>query len=397
LSLTSGSIPTGLTFTPATGALSGTPTAVGTFNFTITATDSVGASLSQGYSITINSVVTFTTTPLALSPNAALNIPYSKTLTATGGTGTLTFTSGILPAGLTLNTSGVLSGTPSAVVTNFAFLVTVTDSVGATALATCTLTVTGVAPIINSVIVNPTSFAYVGQSVSVTIGSVTTDDGKPAIVTIQFGDGTAPISGLSATHLYTVKGVYQITITATNQTSGLVKTIVIPMTIGLSILGNSEIIGKNNGNTVQLGFGGKYTVNYGTRSKSTAYSRIVNLQFANGLTQDNLTGAAGTLTIGTGPNAVLYPFALTSKGNAKTNLLTGIAISIKDSTAQFTTVGDARLATYAESIGVTSNVTKITKLIPVTIEIPGKVYIYVQLEIAFNNPVGKVSAGKLTQ
>jgi hypothetical protein len=51
--VTSGAIPTGMTLASATGVLSGKPTAVGTFNFTITATDSLGAAGSQAYSIAI--------------------------------------------------------------------------------------------------------------------------------------------------------------------------------------------------------------------------------------------------------------------------------------------------------------------------------------------------------
>ena len=39
----SGALPAGLTFTASTGTLSGTPTASGTFNISVTATDTVGA------------------------------------------------------------------------------------------------------------------------------------------------------------------------------------------------------------------------------------------------------------------------------------------------------------------------------------------------------------------
>jgi hypothetical protein len=58
---------------------------------------------------------------------------YSQTLMATGGSGALTFskTAGTLPIGLNLSSSGVLSGTPVAA-GSFSFIVTVTDSMGAT-------------------------------------------------------------------------------------------------------------------------------------------------------------------------------------------------------------------------------------------------------------------------
>lgn len=58
---------------------------------------------------------------------------YSETISAQGGTGPYTFaiTSGALPAGLSLSTSGTISGTPTATGTS-TFTVTVTDSGGAT-------------------------------------------------------------------------------------------------------------------------------------------------------------------------------------------------------------------------------------------------------------------------
>jgi hypothetical protein len=75
-------------------------------------------------------------------PVGTVGVLYSRTLTATGGTGgfnTWTVSAGSLPAGLTLNpTSGVISGTPPAfvgatVTSNFS--ITVKDSAGATSAA----------------------------------------------------------------------------------------------------------------------------------------------------------------------------------------------------------------------------------------------------------------------
>lgn len=68
---------------------------------------------------------------------------YSQTLTATGGTGSKTWTidTGNLPAGLTLSSAGVVGGTPTAAGTpNVTFKVT--DSASATATKSLTVTVT---------------------------------------------------------------------------------------------------------------------------------------------------------------------------------------------------------------------------------------------------------------
>jgi hypothetical protein len=62
-------------------------------------------------------------------PNGKVGIPYNTSLTATGGGGTYTFTvtSGVLPNGLTLSPSGVLSGLPLEAVAGRAVVVTVSD------------------------------------------------------------------------------------------------------------------------------------------------------------------------------------------------------------------------------------------------------------------------------
>ncbi len=62
-------------------------------------------------------------------PNGSLGTPYNQTITATGGTAPYTFaiTAGALPNGLTLSTTGVLSGTPTLGGT-FNFTITATDS-----------------------------------------------------------------------------------------------------------------------------------------------------------------------------------------------------------------------------------------------------------------------------
>ena len=52
-SVLSGQLPTGLSLSPSSGTISGTPTAAGSFSFTIQAKDSTGATTSAGFSINI--------------------------------------------------------------------------------------------------------------------------------------------------------------------------------------------------------------------------------------------------------------------------------------------------------------------------------------------------------
>jgi hypothetical protein len=63
LALTGGTLPPGLAFDPATGAITGTPTTAGTFTFTITATNAAG-SFPQDYTVVINEAPVITTPPV---------------------------------------------------------------------------------------------------------------------------------------------------------------------------------------------------------------------------------------------------------------------------------------------------------------------------------------------
>ena len=132
-SITSGALPDGLSV-DNTGLISGTPAtdAVGTDNFTVQVTDSLGGTGSEDLSITIAAAPGVTTTSL---PNGTVGTAYSETLAASGGSGTYTIwsiTSGTLPDGLVLDSSaGVISGTPATdAVGTASFTVEVTDSLG---------------------------------------------------------------------------------------------------------------------------------------------------------------------------------------------------------------------------------------------------------------------------
>jgi hypothetical protein len=75
------------------------------------------------------------TAPVVLA-SAYLNQPFNFNLTATGGTVPYAWgiTTGMLPTGLALSGSGVISGTPTSV-GDFSFTYTVTDAVGASSTA----------------------------------------------------------------------------------------------------------------------------------------------------------------------------------------------------------------------------------------------------------------------
>lgn len=140
--VTAGALPAGLGLDSGTGAIAGTPSAAGSFNFTITATDNGSNAGNRAYALTINPGVVLTVNPASLTAGTN-GTAYSQTISAAGGTGTgYTFavTVGSLPGGLTLASNGTLSGTPNAAGSS-TFTVTATDSAGNTGLRVYTLVI----------------------------------------------------------------------------------------------------------------------------------------------------------------------------------------------------------------------------------------------------------------
>ena len=146
-SLASGSLPTGLSL-DRLGDITGTPTNLGTFNFTARVTDSASNIVTKALAITIISpTLTITTDEL---PDSIVGATYLQTLAASGGTTPYTWSIlwGTLPGGLSLSSAGVVSGTPTNGST-FSFIVQVTDKVGATATEMFTIEIQDNAPTIS--------------------------------------------------------------------------------------------------------------------------------------------------------------------------------------------------------------------------------------------------------
>jgi hypothetical protein len=110
-SIASGSLPPGVSLDLASGALSGTPTAPGTYTFQAKVTDLGLSSTSIAAKINIAAGLQIGT-PSSL-PDATGGVSYRQALVASGASGTVTWSivSGALPDGLTLDPSaGVISG-----------------------------------------------------------------------------------------------------------------------------------------------------------------------------------------------------------------------------------------------------------------------------------------------
>jgi len=138
-------LPTGVTFVDnlnGTGTLSGTPATgtAGPYALTFTASNGVGSPAVQNFTLTV-ACPAITVSPAAGAlPGATFQQAYSQTFTAAGGSShTFSITAGALPTGLTLASSGALTGTPTTT-GNFSFTVTA-NSFGCTGATGYTLAV----------------------------------------------------------------------------------------------------------------------------------------------------------------------------------------------------------------------------------------------------------------
>ena len=130
-SITGGSLPEGLILLP-TGLIEGVPLAAGNASFSVTVTTPDGYSTTKPLSLDIvNPGLNVATTYI---PTATVGSPYSASLAALGGLAPYSWNLAPgtnLPPGLTLSSSGVISGTPTKSGTD-GFKVVVQDAAGAT-------------------------------------------------------------------------------------------------------------------------------------------------------------------------------------------------------------------------------------------------------------------------
>nr|WP_311549696.1 putative Ig domain-containing protein [Xanthomonas arboricola] len=192
--LTAGALPNGVIVDAATGRLSGTPTLSGTFNFTLTATDSTpspAVQASQNYSVTIAAATLVLAQPTL--PPAVRGSAYNQVLTASGGVAPYRYSiaSGTLPAGLTLASDGTLSGTPTTQGTS-SFTIAVADAGNASATQAYSFTVSDAAPVAVA------DVAATMSDAAVTVAVTANDTGNITTIAIAAAptNGTAVVNGL---------------------------------------------------------------------------------------------------------------------------------------------------------------------------------------------------------
>jgi len=201
----SGTLPAGLSLSASSGAVSGTPTAtgVGASNVTFGLTDSGAAtalSASAALPITINAAQAIVFTPASL-PAGTYNVAYTGSVAATGGAGALTYTvsSGAMPTGLSLSSSGAISGAPAATGA-FNFTVKAADAFGDSATMPLSIAVTYPALTVSTTSLNA---AVVGTPYTATLAA---SGGSGAGFTWSLASGSSLPAGLSLSAGGTISG-----------------------------------------------------------------------------------------------------------------------------------------------------------------------------------------------
>jgi uncharacterized repeat protein (TIGR01451 family) len=177
---TAGSLPAGMNIS-SNGVLSGTPTSPSS-TFTVTVTDSNNCTASKIYTLTLTDPLP----PITITPTnlvaGVVGVNYSHTLVASGDTGPYSFTNtaGSFPPGLSLSSSGVLSGVPTAA-GSYSFTVTVTGQ-STNSQAICTISIS--------------SSANLGISSSFSLNSVTLGSNLVCSIVVT-NLGPSPATGVT--------------------------------------------------------------------------------------------------------------------------------------------------------------------------------------------------------
>ena len=250
-SVTTGSLPAGLSLDAATGVVSGTPTASGTSSFTVQATDSSSPAqiATANLSITVSPAepadLSVTTTSL---PGGTVGTTYTTTVAATGGTTPYTWSvpTGSLPAGLSLDAStGVIGGTPTTVGTA-RFTVQATDSSSPAQTATANLSIAmSAAPVTLSVTTTSLPGGTVGAAYAATLAA--TGGTTPYAWSVSSGNLPAGLGLDSSTGVIsgtpTTPGTASFTVQATGSSSPA-QMATHTLSIEVSREGSSQIIGN---------------------------------------------------------------------------------------------------------------------------------------------------------
>ncbi|MEI8025144.1 MAG: putative Ig domain-containing protein [Pseudomonadota bacterium] len=318
--VSSGTLPSGLSIDPMTGSISGTvpvSAANSSYGFSVTVTDSSGSAATRSFTGTINpgsSVLTLITTSLS---TIAAGISYNFPLSATGGTAPYAFSvaSGALPTGLSLDSAtGIISGTPGITTGGRSYSVTIRVTDASAQSQTNSFVGTVASNPVGSIQIVSTTVP--GMAVGAVSTGISTSGGVAPLV-FSVSSGTLP-AGLSI-----------------NTTTGAI-TGTIPVSAGNANYGFSIAVADAAGATASKSFSG--TINPGSALLSmitTAISPVT-------------AGITYSFPIAVSGGSKPYAFAVTS-GTLPSGLSLGASTGIISGSPAITSGGQA----YSFTIRVT--------------------------------------------
>jgi hypothetical protein len=316
---TTGALPPGMSLSSA-GAISGTPTQSGAFNFTVQAKDSAtptAHTATASLTLNVNQVPAITS---ATSTTFTAGASGTFTVTATGFPAPTFTETGALPAGVTLTAaSGVLAGTAGAG-TGGTYPITITAQNGVTPNATQSFTLTvNQAPAITSQV--SAGFAAGVQStftVTVTGFPAPTLSETGALPTgVTFNASTGVLSGSTS-----AQGSYPVVFTAAN---GIGSNASQNFTL---VVGLAPAITSGNSTTFTVGTPGTFTV---TASGSPASTFSETGALPSGVTLNATTGLlSGTPAVGTGGS---YSLTITAQNTVPPNATQSFTLTVNEAPA----------------------------------------------------------------
>ena len=370
--IASGSLPIGLSISPTTGVISGTPSGTaGTATFTVKVTDSATTpvTVSSGtYTIAITAAPLLWVTPTTSTLTYTVGTPIPPiVLSTTGGTGTITYSisSGSLPQGLQI-VGNQVAGTPTAptAVSGNVVSFLATDSATPAAVTAVSASVTLIA---NPVALAITSSALPSGTVGAAYSYQLTATGGTGAITWSVSAGSLTGTGLtlsstgllSGTPTATQSGLnltFQAKDSATNQQQTVTSTLSLTVTNLLTITSGNSLPNATTGAaysqtlSVAGGSGSGYT--WTVTSGTTGTNSLVTL---------NLSVSSTGVVSGTPTSAGTANFTVQvkdSSNNTTTGSFTVVAYApLALPSANPPSLGSATTAsTYSGSITATGGI-----------------------------------------
>jgi len=354
-SISSGTLPAGLSINSSNGVISGTPTTPGSSSFTVNVSDTSTPVQTASHALTGFVVTGQLTLSCSVPLNAVVGTAYTGSCSASGGTSPYTYSisSGTLPAGLSINSSsGVISGTPQAQGTN-SFTVSVGDS--ATPMKTAIQAVSGLV-VTGQQLALSCSLpfdAFVGVSYT---GSCSASGGtSPYAYSISSGALPAGLSLNTSTGLIsgapTIKGSNNFTVSVNDSSS--------PMRTATHAVSSLLVLGEL------------------TLSCSSSSNAVVGLAYrgacmaSGGTTPYTYSITSGTLPAGLSLNSSTGVIS----GTPTTQGSSSFTVSVRDSSAIVQTVSQ-QVSGFTVTAGETGTVTVtttsggITNMVTVSVTVP---------------------------